>query len=336
MTQTQTPSAMRALQVTRLSEVFEGCEIVTAPVPQPKTGEALVRVRAAALGFPQLLMTSGGYQHKPDLPFIFGGDWAGEVVSNGEGANQAIGARVIGGGFTGAFAEYASMRVQALTPMPESASFEEAAAFPSAYLTAHVSLVHAGHLQAGEWVLVLGAGGGVGLAAVDLARSLGANIIAGASSQAKRAAIKAYCPEAHVIDSSASFKDQVREISGGGVDVVYDPVGGSAFADAFSSLNFAGRLLVIGFASGEIPTLSVNRALIKHISVIGVRAGEYSRRFPKKRAETMRAIFDGWAQGKLHPHVDKVFALDQWRDAMERMTSRSLIGRVIVRPGEAA
>jgi NADPH2:quinone reductase len=332
MTQSQTPSTMRALQVTRLSEAFEGCELVTAPVPQPKAGEALVRIRAAALGFPQMLMTSGGYQHKPDLPFIFGGDWAGEVVANGEGATQQIGARVIGGGFTGAFAEYAVAKAEALTPMPANASFEEAAAFPSAYLTAHVSLVHAGHLQAGEWILILGAGGGVGLAAVDLARSLGANIIAGASSQAKRDAIKAYCPEAHVIDSSASFKDQVREISGGGVDVVYDPVGGSAFADALSSLNFGGRVLIIGFASGEIPTLSVNRALIKHVSVIGVRAGEYSRRFPNKRAETMRAIFDGWAQGKLHPHVDQVFTLDDWRAAMDRMTSRSLTGRVIVKP----
>ena len=323
---------MRALQVTRLSEAFEGCEIVTVAAPQPKAGEALVRVRAAALGFPSLLMTSGGYQFKPDLPFIFGGDYAGEVVAPGEGVSLAVGARVIGGGLTGAFAQYAVARAEALTPMPQNATFEEAAAFPSGYLTAHVSLVHAGHLQAGEWILILGAGGGVGLAAVDLAHALGANIIAGASSQAKREAIKAYCPKAHVIDTSASFKDEVRKISGGGVDVVYDPVGGGVFADALSSLNFGGRLLIIGFASGEIPTLSVNRALIKHVSVIGVRAGEYSRRFPNKRAETMRAIFDGWAQGKLHPHVDKVFTLDDWRAAMDRMTSRSLIGRVIVRP----
>jgi NADPH2:quinone reductase len=332
MTQTETPSTMRALQVTRLSPAFEGCEIVAAPVPRPKAGEALVKVRAAALGFPSLLMTSGGYQFKPELPFIFGGDYAGEVVETGEGASLAPGARVIGGGFTGAFAQYALARAEALTPMPEKASFAEAAAFPSAYLTAHVALAHAGRLQAGEWVLVLGAGGGVGLAAVDLAHWFGARIIAGASSAAKRDAIQAYCPDAHVIDTSVSFKETVREISGGGVDVVYDPVGGGVFADALSSLNFGGRLLVIGFASGEIPTLSVNRALIKHVSVIGVRAGEFSRRFPERRAETMRAIFEGWSQGALHPRVDKIFALDDWRAAMERMTSRSLIGRVIVRP----
>jgi NADPH:quinone reductase len=332
MMQLETPNTMRALQVTRLSQAFEGCEIVTAPVPQPKSGEALVRVRAAALGFPQLLMTQGGYQHKPDLPFIFGGDYAGEVVANGEGADLALGARVIGGGFTGAFAEYAAFPAQALTPIPENASFEAAAAFPSAYLTAHVSLVHAARLQAGEWVLILGAGGGVGLAAVDVARSLGAKIIAGASTQAKRDAIKAFCPEANLIDSSISFKDAAREISGGGVDVAYDPVGGAGFADALSALNFGGRLLVVGFASGEIPTLSVNRALIKHVSVIGVRAGEYSRRFPQKRTETMHAIYNAWSRGELHPHVDKVFALDDWRAAMERMTSRSLIGRVIVKP----
>lgn len=326
------PAQMRALQVTRLSEAFEGCEIAAAPVPQPKAGEALVRVRAAALGFPQLLMTRGGYQHKPDLPFIFGGDWAGEVVANGEGASFAPGARVIGGGFTGAFAEYAIARADALIPMPENVSFEEAAAFPSVYLTAHVSLVHAAHLQAGEWVLILGAAGGVGLAAVDLARALGANVIAGASTQVKRDAIRAYCAQAHVIDSGASFKDQVREISGGGVDVVYDPVGGSAFADALSSLDFGGRLLVVGFASGEIPTLSVNRALIKHVSVIGVRAGEFSRRHPHKRAETMRDLMGRWTTGELHPHVDSTFALEDWREGVERMVSRACVGRVILRP----
>jgi len=332
MTQSQTPSTMRALQVTRLSPAFEGCEIVRAPTPQPMPGEALVAVRAAALGFPQLLMTSGGYQHKPELPFIFGGDYAGEVVALGEGAKLALGARVIGGGFTGAFAQYAVARAEALMAMPQGASFEDAAAFPSAYLTAHVSLVHAGRLQSGEWILVLGAAGGVGLAAVDLANALGANIIAGASSEAKRQAIRAYCPKAHVIDSGVSFKDQVREISGGGVDVVYDPVGGAAFGEALSALNFGGRLLVVGFASGEIPTLSVNRALIKHVSVIGVRAGEYSRRFPQKRAETLSAIFEGWSRGELHPQVDRVFGLDDWREAIARMTSRSLVGRVIVRP----
>ncbi len=326
----KTPAHMRALQVTRLSEAFEGVEIVDTPTPSPKAGEAVVRVHAAALGFPALLMTSGGYQHKPDLPFIFCGDFAGEVVAVGEGAKLEIGARVTGGAVTGAFAQYCA--AAGLTPIPEGVSFEEAAAFPSAYLTAHVSLVHAAHVQPGEWVLVLGGAGGVGLAAVDLALALGAKVIAGASTEDKRAALRAYAPDAHVIDTTKPFKDIVREISGGGVNVVYDPVGGDLFAEAMSCLTFAGRMLVIGFASGDIPTLSVNRALIKHVAVIGVRAGEYSRRFPEKRRETMRTLTELWARGAIRPHVDGVFPLESWRDGVARMMSRASVGRVILKP----
>lgn len=324
------PAQMRALQVTTLSEAFEGCEIVSAPTPAPKAGEVLVRVRAAALGFPALLMTRGGYQHKPDLPFIFGGDFAGEVAACGEGANAEIGARVVGGAVTGAFAAYCAAPVQALTPMPSGVSFEEAAAFPSAYLTAHVSLVNAARIEAGEWLLVLGAAGGVGLAAVDLATSLGARVIAGASTEIKRAALRAYCPSARVIDTSVSFKQAVRDTSNGGVNIVFDPVGGDAFDEALSTLAFGGRLLVVGFASGAIPTFSVNRALIKHVSVIGVRAGEFSRRHPHKRAETMRALLEGWTKGELHPHVNSTFALEDWREGVERVVSRACVGRVIL------
>jgi NADPH2:quinone reductase len=322
---------MRALQVAALSEGFEACEVISAPMPTPKAGEALVRVGAAALGFPALLMTRGAYQHRPDLPFIFGGDFAGEVVETAE-SGPPVGARVCGGAVTGAFAEYCAVLAGALTPIPERASLEEAAAFPSAYVTAHVSLVHAGRLQAGEWVLILGAAGGVGLAAVDLAVSLGANVIAGASSEAKRAALTAYCPGAHVIDTSGPFKEIVRELSGGGVQVAYDPVGGAAFDEALSCLAFGGRLLAVGFASGQIPTLAVNRALIKHAAVIGVRAGEFSRRFPGKRRETMQALTVAWARGDLRPRVDSVFPLDDWRAGVERMTTRQCVGRVILRP----
>lgn len=323
---------MRALQVTRLSEAFDGCEIVAVPAPAPKAGEVLVRVRAAALGFPALLMTRGAYQHRPDTPFIFGGDFAGEVVACGEGAGIALGDRVAGGAVTGSFAEYLATLAQGLMPIPDGVSFEQAAAFPSAYVTAHVSLVHAARIEVGEWVLVLGGAGGVGLAAVDLATALGAKVIAGASREEKRAALRAYAPHAHVIDTSKPFKDVVRETSGGGVNVVFDPVGGDLFAEAMSCLAFAGRLLVIGFASGRIPTLEVNRALIKHVSVIGVRAGEFSRRFPEKRRETMRTLMELWSRGAIRPHVDSVFLLEAWRDGVERITSRVCVGRVILKP----
>lgn len=323
---------MRALQVTTLSEAFEGVEIVTALTPTLKVGEALVRVRAAALGFPALLMTRGAYQHRPDTPFIFGGDFAGEVVAVSENAGVTLGARVAGGAITGSFAEYLAVPAQGLLPIPEGVSFAHAACFPSAYVTAHVSLVHAARIELGEWVLVLGAAGGVGLAAVDIALALGAKVIAGASSEAKRAALRAYAPDAHVIDTTKPFKDVVREISGGGVNVVFDPVGGDLFAEAMSCLTFAGRMLVIGFASGDIPTLSVNRALIKHVSVIGVRAGEFSRRFPEKRRETMQQLMALWSRGAIRLHVDTIFPLDAWRDGVARMTSRACVGRVILKP----
>lgn len=319
-----TPRQMRALQVTTLSEAFEGCEVVSLPTPQPKPGEALVRVRAAALGFPALLMTRGGYQHKPELPFIFGGDFAGEVMDTG--------ARVCGATMTGSFADYVTVSANALTPIPDNIGLEDAAAFPSAYLTAHVSLVHAARIQPGEWILVLGAAGGVGLAAVDLATALGAKVIAGASSEVKRAALRAYAPDAHVVDTTAPFKEKIREISGGGVNIAFDPVGGDAFSGAVSCLAFAGRMLVVGFASGAIPTLSVNRALIKNVSVIGVRAGEFSRRFPEKRAESMRALTALWSSGALRPRVDSIFPLEEWRAGVERMTTRASVGRVIVKP----
>ena len=326
-------SQMRALEVSALVEDFAGCSIVTRPTPAPKAGEVLIRVRAAALGFPALLMTRGAYQHKPDLPFVFGGDLAGEVVALGEGvANIELGARIATGALTGAFAEYCTVPAAGLTSIPAHADFAEGAAFPSAYLTAHVSLVHAAQLQAGEWVLVLGAAGGVGLAAVDLATRLGANVIAAASSAEKRAKITQAFPNAHVIDSSAPFRDEVRELSGGGVNVVYDPVGGDAFDQSLSCLAFAGRLLVVGFASGRIPVLPVNRALIKNIAMLGVRAGEYSRRFPEKRRESWRFLAEAWSESGLRPYVDSEWGLDDWRQAVERVVSRTCVGRVIVRP----
>ena len=324
---------MRALAVSALAEDFAGCAIVTQPIPNPEPGEVLVRVRAAALGFPALLMTRGAYQHRPDLPFVFGGDLAGEVLALGEGVtNVVIGARVATGALTGAFAEYCVVPAAGLTLIPAHADFAQGAAFPSAYLTAHVSLVHAGHLQVGEWVLVLGAAGGVGLAAVDLATRLGAHVIAAASSAEKRAKITQAFPNAHVIDSGAPFRDVVRDLSGGGVNVVYDPVGGDAFDQSLSCLAFAGRLLVVGFASGRIPTLPVNRALIKNLSILGVRAGEYSRRFPEKRCESWNLLSRAWSENGLRPYVDSEWALGDWRQAVERVVSRACVGRVIVRP----
>jgi NADPH2:quinone reductase len=327
------PATMRALQVSELSGDFSGCKIVSLPVPRPGPGEVLVKIRAASIGFPDLLMTRGEYQHKPELPFVPGSDVAGTVAALGDGvSNIAVGAAVTTMRLGGAFAEYGVYDASQLRKIPDNMVFAEASAFGAAYLTAYVSLVRRAQLQPGEWVLVQGASGGVGLAAVDLAKALGAKVIAASASDEKLARIRElYQPEA-VVNVSQGFKDRVNEITGGGANVIYDPVGGDVFDESTRCIAFDGRLLVIGFTSGRIPTIAVNRALIKGFSVVGVRAGEYSRRFPERGLEDTNAMWRMAAEGKVHPHIHAVFPLSRWRDAFEQMQNRSLVGRVVIDP----
>ncbi len=268
---------MKALLVSELAENHGGCALTDLAIPAPGPGEVRVRIRAAAVNFPDLLMTRGAYQLKPDLPFVPGLEFAGEVDALGEGVSGwRPGDRVIGGNRFGAMAEYAVVPAASLRAKPERLSWEEGAAYGVAYLTAWVALVRRGQVQAGEWVLVHGAAGGVGLATVDLARALGARVIAAASSAEKRAMLTGlYAPDA-VIAPDPGFRDEVKALMGGqGADVIFDPVGGDVFDESTRCIAFGGRLLVIGFASGRIPELSVNIPLIKGFSVVGVRAGEY-------------------------------------------------------------
>jgi NADPH2:quinone reductase len=218
-------------------------------------------------------------------------------------------------------------------PKPAGLSFAQAAALRAAYLTAWVALVRRAVVVPGEWLLVHGAAGGVGLAAVDLARSLGLRTIAVASGEAKRAAItRAFAPE-HVIEAGPGFRDKVLEITNGrGVDVVYDPVGGDVFDESTRCIAFAGRLLVIGFASGRIPTLAANIALIKGFSVIGVRAGEYGRRFPDLGRANVAAIRQLAEEGAIAPQVHAEVPLDRWRDAFAAMEDRAVVGRTVILP----
>ena len=330
---------MRALAVEALSPDFSGCRLVERPIPQPGPGEVLVRIEAAALGFPDLLMTRGGYQAKPPLPFIPGMESAGTVVAIGAGVTDfAPGTAVIGGGLTGGVAQYGTYAADALIPKPALLSFAQAASLRSAYLTAWVALVRRAVVVPGEWLLVHGAAGGVGLAAVDLARSLGLRTIAvagdsGAGGEARRAAIaRAFAPE-HVIEAGPGFRDKILEITGGrGVDVVYDPVGGDVFDESTRCMAFAGRLLVVGFASGRIPTLSANIALIKGFSVIGVRAGEYGRRFPDLGRANVEAIRQLAEDGAIAPQVHAQLPLDRWRDGFAAMEDRSVVGRTVILP----
>lgn len=325
---------MRALVVESLAPDFAGCVVKDVPTPTPGPGEVLVKVKAASVNFPDLLMTKGEYQFKPPTPFIPGLDLSGEVAAFGEGVtNFQIGDAVVGGARLGAFAEYAVLSADALKPKPERLSFAQAAAYGAAYLTAYVALVRRARLEPGEWVLVHGAAGGVGLAAVDLAKALGARVIAASASDDKLAAIQAlYAPDA-VVNVTGGFREAVKAITGGeGADVIYDPVGGDVFDESTRCIAFDGRLLVIGFTSGRIPTVSVNMPLIKGFSVMGVRAGEYGRRFPDKGRENGEAVWKMADEGVIRPHVHVELPLERWREAFELLSERKVIGKAVITP----
>ena len=296
---------MRALLVEELAPDYGGCVLKEIDIPAPGPGEVQVRVKAAAVNFPDLLQTRGEYQHRPALPFIPGMEIAGEVSALGEGVDAfAVGDPVVGGARIGGFSEYA---------------------------VTYVSLVRRAQLQAGEWVLVHGAAGGVGLAAVDLAKHLGARVIAASASDEKLAIVQAeYAPDA-VVNVSGGFREKVKEITGGrGADVIYDPVGGDVFDESTRCIAFDGRLLVVGFASGRLPVLPVNMALIKGFSVMGVRAGEYGRQFPERGRENQAAI---WALADaMKPRVDREYPLSDWRAAFDSLAERKVVGKTIVRP----
>lgn len=325
---------MRALVVEALAPDFGGCAVREVPTPSPGPGEVLVRVRAASVNFPDLLMTRGEYQLKPPLPFTPGLDLAGEVAALGEGVTGlAVGDAVVGGARLGGFAEYAVLSADALKPKPARLSFAEAAAYGAAYLTAYVALIRRARLGPGEWVLVHGAAGGVGLAAVDLAKALGARVIATSASDEKLARVQAlYAPDA-VVNVTGGFRDRVKEITGGhGADVIYDPVGGDVFDESVRCVAFDGRLLVIGFTSGRIPTVSVNMPLIKGFSVMGVRAGEYGRQFPDKGRENAEAVWAMADEGRIRPHVHAELPLDRWREAFDLLAERKVVGKAVIVP----
>jgi NADPH2:quinone reductase len=325
---------MRALVVERLAPDYGGCAITEVERPVPGDGEILVRVRAAAVNFPDLLMTRGEYQHRPPLPFTPGMEMAGEVAALGAGvASFAIGEAVVGGSRTGGFAQFALAAVGQVRAKPERLSFSQAAATGAAYLTAYVALVRRAQVKPGEWVLVHGATGGVGLACVDLAKVLGCKVIATSASDAKLAVIaEEYAPDA-VLNVTGGFRDEVRAITGGaGADVIFDPVGGDVFDESVRSIAFDGRLLVIGFTSGRIASVASNMPLIKGFSVVGVRAGEYGRRFPDRGRENLKAIWSLADQGRIRPRVHAELPLDDWRAAFDLLAHRAVIGKAILRP----
>lgn len=326
---------MQALQVSKLSPDLSGCELIDLAVPVRNAGEVLVRVHAASLNFPDLLMTRGEYQFKPEPPFIAGMELAGEVIEADPDSGFAIGQRVMGGAKTGGMAEFSSVPARNLRPAPKALDYAGAAALGAAYTTAYTALVELGDMQAGQWVLVHGASGGVALAAVDLAKGMGAKVIAATGSPAKMERIKALYQPDEVIESTNRFREQVSEITGGTLaDLVLDPVGGDIFDESTRCVAFGGKLLVVGFAGGRIADIATNIPLIKGFSVVGVRAGEYARRFPDRGKRIADAVTALANQGVINPAIDRAVPLSQWRSAFEAMDRRELVGKVILKPGE--
>ncbi len=323
---------MKALLCRANSDDLSKLRIENVSLPPLESDGVRFRVRAAAVNFPDILMVQGKYQHRPALPFIVGGECAGEVLAVGEAVTRfRVGDRVMGGGFGGGFAEEAQLPATALRPIPDGVDFATAASFTTAYLTAYVALVRCANLQPRENLVVLGAAGGVGLAAVDLGKHLGATVIATASSSEKRMFLRAYGAD-HILPATG-FREAVKELTGGrGADVIYDPVGGDAFDEATRCTAFGGKLLVVGFASGRIGSVPANIPLIKGFSVVGVRAGEYGRKFPLKGRENIAAIDALLADGTLRPRIYARYPLAQAVEGMRDLAGRKAIGKVIIEP----
>jgi NADPH2:quinone reductase len=325
---------MQALRVEHLAGDLSGVSLADIPAPMRVPGEVLVRVRAASLNFPDLLMTRGEYQFKPEPPFTSGLEFAGEVLEADPASGFAPGDRVMGGNKTGAFAELASLPADKLSPMPRGMDFPAAAAMGAAYSTAYTGLVELGGLREGQWVLVHGASGGVGLAACDLARALGARVIATTGSPAKQARIAALAQLEAVIVAEGRFREAVAELTGGALaDIVFDPVGGDVFDESTRCVAFGGKLIVVGFTSGRIADVSTNIPLIKGFSIVGLRAGEYARRFPERGRRVQTAITQLAEDGRISPAIDRIVPLSHWREGFEAMAQRQLVGKVVFVPG---
>jgi NADPH2:quinone reductase len=301
--------------------------------PTPGSGEVLVAVRAAGVNFVDALLVQGLYQLKPPLPFTPGGEIAGEVVAVGAGVSApAVGARVVVSCGLGGFTDRLVVPAGLARPLPEALSFAQGAALVQSYATALFALTRRTELRPGARVLVLGAGGGVGLACVDVARHLGASVIAAASSAAKLDAARAAGAAASIDYAAEDLKARARELSGGGIDVVVDPVGGAYAEPALRALRPFGRYLIIGFAAGQIPALKANLVLLQNRSAIGVDWGAWSFSNPSENATLMDEVFALAGSGALRPPAPTAFPLDQAAAALGALTARQVAGKVVLIP----
>jgi NADPH2:quinone reductase len=305
------------------------------PSPRPGAGEVVVSVKAASVNFPDVLIIQNKYQFKPPLPFSPGSELAGLIKEVGAGVSGfKPGDKVIAFTTYGAFAEEVKTEAARLLPLPEGMDFASGAAFLLTYGTSDHALRDRGGLKAGETLLVLGAAGGVGLAAIEIGKALGARVIACASSDEKLAVCREHGADAGINYTTEDLRERIKALTEGrGVDVVYDPVGGPYTEPAFRSLAWRGRLLVVGFAAGEIPKLPLNLALLKGAAVVGVFWGDFAKREPREFAASMRQLGQWFREGKLRPHISQTFPLRQAADALKLMAARQVKGKVVLTTG---
>lgn len=313
---------------------YRGHKVQEIAAPAMKPGHVRVRVKAAGVNFPDILIVEGKYQFKPPFPFIPGAEAAGVVTELGEGASGfALGDRVFFGSIHGCFAEEIVVPAASLFAIPEGMDFETAAAINLVYGTSWHALKDRAHVKPGDKVLVLGAAGGVGLAAVELAKAAGATVIAAAGSDEKLAVTRAHGADMTINYATEDLKEKVRELTGGGADIVYDPVGDKLAEPAFRSLAWEGRYLVVGFAGGEIPKLPLNLALLKSADLLGVFWGTWIRTYPEKHKANVAEFLDFWKEGKIRPRISAAWPLADFAKAYDDIAERRATGKVVLTMG---
>ena len=302
------------------------------PTPAVPAGQVLIEIKAASLNFPDLLIVQNKYQMKPPLPFVPGSEYAGVVQAVGEGVTHLkVGQPVACLSGTGGFGTHTVAPAALCMPLPDQFSFVDAAAFIMTYATSHHALMDRGELKAGETVLVLGAAGGVGTAAIQIAKAVGAKVIAAASTDEKCAMCTTLGADATINYSKENLREAIKALTDGkGPDVIYDPVGGDYAEPAFRSIAWRGRYLVVGFAAGPIPALPLNLTLLKGASIVGVFWGDFSRREPKANAVMMAELAQWYLQGKIKPVIDRTMPMADLKAAYAHMGSRGVMGKLVM------
>ena len=318
-----------------LCETLDGIDAMrfqTVPTPAPQAGEVRVAIQAASLNFPDLLIVEGKYQFKPALPFVPGAEFAGLVDAVGAGVTHLkVGDPVAAIAGTGGFATHACVAAERVLPLPPGFALDDAAAFAFTYGTSHHALMDRAQLKAGETVLVLGAAGGVGTAALQIAKAAGARVIAATSSDEKCALCRSLGADETLNYSTQNLRDTLKALTGGkGPDVVYDPVGGDLAEPVFRSIAWRGRYLVVGFAGGGIPALPWNLALLKGASVVGVFWGDFVKREPRSSAAALGQLAQWYAQGLIKPVIDQRLPMSELPAAYARMGTRQVLGKMIL------